>query len=122
MSRLLAVSMVILTASLAAFPFVESLWQVYAYAVAMGIAGGMITVLFFAIWGPAYGPLHLGKIQGAAQMLTVLASGLGPWLLASSKEQSGSYALLFQVGAAVSVLFAIAAWLTPVPNPEAHHA
>jgi MFS family permease len=122
MGRLLAASMVILAGSLAAFPFVEELWHVYLYAVAMGVAGGMVTVLFFAIWGPAYGPLHLGKIQGAAQMLTVLASALGPWLLAQSKEHSGSYVLMFQVAAGVAAMFAISAWLTRVPNPEFHHA
>jgi len=55
-------------------------------------------------------------------MLTVLASAVGPLLLALSKERAGSYALLFQLGAAVSAVFAIAAWLTPVPKPESYHA
>ncbi len=122
MSRLLAVAMVLLTVALAAFPFVHTLWQVYSYAVVMGMAGGMITVLFFAVWGPAYGPAHLGKIQGAAQMLTVLASALGSLLPALSKDYAGSYVLLFQIAAGVAALFAVAAWLTPLPRPEVSHA
>jgi MFS family permease len=122
MSRLLATSMVLLGGALAAFPFVQTLWQVYTYAAVMGIAGGMITVLFFAVWGPAYGPAHLGKIQGAAQMLTVLASALGPLLLAMSKEYAGSYVLLFQCAAAVAAIFAIAAWFTPLPHADVSRA
>ena len=122
MSRLLATAMVLLGAALAAFPFVQALWQVYAYAAVMGIAGGMITVLFFAFWGPAYGPAHLGKIQGAAQMLTVFASAGGPLLLALSKEYAGSYVLLFQCAAGVAALFAIAAWFTPLPHAEVSRA
>jgi MFS family permease len=122
LSRLLATAMVLLGAALATFPFVQTLWQVYTYAAVMGIAGGMITVLFFAVWGPAYGPAHLGKIQGAAQMLTVLASALGPLLLALSKEYAGSYSLLFQCAAGVAALFGVAAWFTPVPRAEVSHA
>jgi hypothetical protein len=37
----------------------------------MGVAGGMLTVLFFIVWKQAFGQRHLGKIQGAAQMLSV---------------------------------------------------
>jgi MFS family permease len=120
--RLLAAAMVLLGAAMIAFPFVTELWQVYVYAAVMGIAGGMVTVLFFAVWGQAFGPAHLGKIQGAAQMLTVLASAVGPLLLALAKEETGSYVPLFQIAAGVAALFAAAAWLTPLPRPEASHA
>jgi len=41
-----------------------------------GAVGGVITVVFFAVWNALYGRKHLGKIQGAAQMLTVFASAL----------------------------------------------
>jgi MFS family permease len=122
MSRLLALSMVLLGAALTAFPFVQTLWHVYTYAAVMGIAGGMITVLFFAVWGPAYGPAHLGKVQGAAQMLTVLASALGQLLPTLSKEYAGSYILLFQCAAGVAAVFAVAAWFTPLPQAEVSRA
>src|SRR5262249_49184889 len=72
--RLLAVAMLLLAAALLCFALVHSLWQVYLYAAAMGVAGGMVTVIFFGVWGQAFGTTHLGKIQGAAQMMTVLAS------------------------------------------------
>src|SRR5262249_45833160 len=114
--RLLAVAMITLAASMVCFPLVRSLWQVYAYAVAMGIAGGMVTVIFFGIWVKAFGAPHLGKIQGAAQMLTVLASAVGPLLLAAGKERFGSYVPAFQTGAAAAAVLAVAAWFVPLPR------
>ena len=46
----------------------------------------MITVIFFAVWRRAFGAAHLGRIQGAAQMLTVLASAIGPLIFAKCRE------------------------------------
>ncbi len=118
MGRLLAGAMLLLGGALIAFPFVTALWHVYLYAAAMGVAGGMVTVLFFAVWGQAFGPAHLGKIQGAGQMLTVLASAAGPLLLALSRERFDSYVPLFRAAAAVAAVLAVAAWLTPLPRPK----
>jgi len=63
--------------------------------VLMGIVGGFVMVVFFAFWGKAYGRAHLGRIQGAAQILTVLASAVGPLLLAKCVEWTGAYAAAF---------------------------
>jgi MFS family permease len=122
LGRLLAIAMLLLGGALVAFPYVTALWQVYIYAAVMGVAGGMVTVLFFAVWGQAFGPAHLGKIQGAAQMLTVIASALGPLLLAVSNDLFGSYVPLFQMAAGAAAFFAVAACLTPVPRPEVSRA
>ncbi len=100
LERLMCIAMLVLAAALLAFPFVHTLVEVYAYAATMGVAGGMVTVLFFAIWGQRFGPAHLGKIQGAAQMMTVLASAAGPLLLATSQRWTGSYVPLLQYAAA----------------------
>jgi len=77
--------------ALGAFPALTTLWQLWIFAALMGLSGGMITVIFFAIWRRAYGAAHLGRIQGAAQMLTVLASAVGPLLFAKCAEFTGSY-------------------------------
>jgi MFS family permease len=114
MGKLLGAAMALLTAALLCFPLVQTLWQVYLYAVVMGVAGGMVTVIFFGVWGKAFGTAHLGKVQGAAQMLTVLASAVGPLLLAWGQRVSGSYVGAFQAIAAASALFAVAAWFVPV--------
>lgn len=117
LGRLLAAGMVILAAALLSFPRVDSLAGVYAYAAAMGVAGGMVTVLFFAVWGQAFGPRHLGQIQGAAQFLTVLASAAGPLLMAASHRAAGSYTPLFGQLAVAALVLAAAAWFVPMPLP-----
>jgi MFS family permease len=122
LGRLLGVAMFILSLALVSFPFVSTLVEVYLYAAAMSIAGGMITVLFFAVWGQSYGPVHLGKIQGAAQMMTVFASALGPLLLALAKENYDSYLPLFYGAALATGLFALIAWFTPLPALPAENS
>jgi MFS family permease len=121
LGRLLAGAMALLTLALLCFPYVETLGQVYLYAAVMGLAGGMITVLFFAVWGQAFGPAHLGKIQGAAQMLTVFASAGGPLLLALAQREYGSYLPLYRGAAVVSGVFALLAWWTKLPLSDSHH-
>ncbi|MBY0512332.1 MAG: MFS transporter, partial [Gemmataceae bacterium] len=112
----MAAGLLIQAAALAAFPAVSTLPEVYAYAAAMGVAGGVLTVLFFTVWRQAFGPAHLGQIQGAAQLLTVLASAAGPLVLAAGQRAHGSYAPVVQDLALVAAAFAAAALLTPLPT------
>lgn len=113
---LLATGLLIQAAALAAFPLLSTLPQVYAYAAAMGVAGGGLTVVFFSVWRQAYGPMYLGQIQGAAQLLTVLASAAGPLVLAAGQRAYGSYAPVVQTLAGVAAVFAVAALLVPLPS------
>ena len=113
---LLAAGLLILAAALACFPSVGTLAEVYSYATAMGVAGGVLTVVFFTVWRQAFGPAYLGQVQGTAQLLTVLASAFGPLLLAAGQGQYGSYSPVVQNLAVVAVVFAVAAWLVPLPS------
>jgi MFS family permease len=114
--RLLAVAMLLLTVALAALPHVTTQPHVMAYAVVMGVAGGFVMVVFFSYWGRAYGRTHLGRIQGAAQILTVLASAVGPLLLAQCVAWTGSYAAAFYALAAVVALLGLSALVVTVPS------
>jgi hypothetical protein len=116
LARLLALAMGVLALTLLAFPHVEGEVQVYLYASAMAAAGGAITVCFFTAWRRGFGPAHLGKIQGAAQMLTVVFSALGPQLFASTHARLDSYLPLFPWLAIVSLGLALAVWLAGLPN------
>jgi hypothetical protein len=107
--------MLLLTVSLAALPHVRTQPQVMAYAVVMGLAGGFVMVVFFSFWGRAYGRAHLGRIQGAAQILTVLASAVGPLVLAECVARTGSYTVAFYALAGVVAILGIAAAVVPVP-------
>jgi MFS family permease len=109
--RLMAVSLFVLAGGLAALPHVTTTAHVMLWAAAMGLGGGVMTVLFFSVWPRVFGRAHLGQIQGAAQALTVLASALGPLLLAWCVEWSGSYAVMFDVLAVVIAALGVASLL-----------
>ena len=84
----------------------------------MGVGGGFVMVLFFGYWARAYGRRHLGRIQGAAQALTVLASAVGPLLLAQWVERTGSYGSMFTLLAFVVAVNGLAALAIRMPQPE----
>jgi MFS family permease len=115
MNRLLALAMVLLAGSLAALPQVSTQIHVAIYAAVMGLAGGFVIVIFFSFWSAAYGRNHLGKIQGAAQALTVIASALGPLVLAETVSRTGSYASIFYLLTVLVLVLALLAWFVRVP-------
>lgn len=116
LNRLMALAMSLLALSLLALPNLKSQWHVAGYASVMGIAGGFVMVIFFSFWSHAYGRMHLGKIQGAAQTITVFASAIGPLLLAECVTRTGSYAVMFYLLALVVGILALAAWVVSPPS------
>jgi MFS family permease len=116
LGRLMAASQAILAAGVFALPFVGTMTHVMAWAAAMGLGGGLVMVLFFSVWGRLFGRMHLGRIQGAAQALTVVASAIGPLLLAWCVEWTGSYTAMFQVLAAVIAGAGLAALVVALPD------
>jgi MFS family permease len=118
LSYLLAAAMLLLATTYGVLPLIETAEQAYGFAVAQGIAGGFLTVLFFAVWRHAYGSDHLGRIQGAAQALTVIASALGPLIMAQWRAASGNYGPILFAFAAIAAALGVAALWTPVPSAE----
>ena len=116
LANLLAISLFVLALGLGALPHVTTIVHVMLWAVAMGFGGGLVMVLFFSVWPRVYGRRHLGRIQGAAQALTVVASAIGPLMLAWCVELTGSYTGMFTILAAIIGATAFAALITPVPG------
>jgi MFS family permease len=114
--RVMGLGMAVLSCALVALPLVRTFTHVVCYGAAMGIAGGIVTVVFFSVWGQVYGRRHLGKVQGCAQMMTVFASAIGPLLLARTLERTGSYDSIFYVLAVVVTGLGIASWLVRLPS------
>jgi MFS family permease len=114
--KVMGIGMAVLAASLVMLPFVSTFAHVAVYAAAMGVAGGVVTVVFFSVWGQVFGRTHLGRIQGCAQMMTVLASATGPLLLATTLERTGSYESVFFLLAACVGLLGIASWRVSLPG------
>ncbi|HEV3024945.1 MAG TPA: hypothetical protein VGX76_20865, partial [Pirellulales bacterium] len=118
LGRMQAAGLLMMAACLCWLPRIHEPWELTVYAVGMGVAGTITTVLFFMVWGQAFGRAHLGEIQGVAQMLTLVASACGPSLLSRCLEHTGSYALVFQVQAAAAAVLAAASWRVWVPRPD----
>ena len=118
LQKIMGAGMGVLAAALVALPQVRTFTHVVLYGIAMGVSGGVVTVVFFSVWAQVFGRSHLGRIQGCAQMLTVLASAIGPLLLAETLRQTGSYNLMFQVLAVTVVVLGIACWFVSVPSRE----
>jgi len=117
--RLMGLGMAVLGCALLALPLVRTYLHVVFYGAAMGISGGVVTVVFFSVWGQVYGRRHLGKIQGCAQMMTVLASAVGPLLLAATLERTGSYNSIFYGLAVFVIALGAGSWLVRLPSQNA---
>lgn len=116
LTSLLAISLFVLALGLGALPHVTTIVHVMLWAVAMGFGGGLVMVLFFSVWPRVYGRRHLGRIQGAAQAMTVVASAVGPLMLAWCVELTGSYTGMFTILAGGIGVTAFAALVTPLPE------
>jgi MFS family permease len=114
--RLMGLGLFLYAIALAFLPFIKTMPQLWLFAVLIGGAGGFITVMFFAVWSHAFGRAHLGRIQGVAQILTVLASAIGPLLFAGCAKLTGSYTPLLLSLAPAVFLLGIAAWKVSLPR------
>jgi MFS family permease len=119
MQRLLALAMFLYAVAIGALPLLTTMPQLWFFAVLIGLAGGMITVIFFAVWRRAFGSAHLGRIQGAAQMLTVLASAVGPLIFAKAQAITGSYFPALWILAPCVFLIAVGSLWVRLPRVEA---
>ena len=120
--KLMSIAMAAVAAYLILFPFLQTPNHVLLHAMLLGAAGGIVTVLFFTAYGKLFGRPNLGKIQGVAQVFTVLASATGPWFLAQILEQTGHYHLAFLLLTPFTLVIALAAWWVPLPQPATDHS
>jgi MFS family permease len=122
MGKLLAVGVAMLALSLLVFPAVRSVGMAAGYAALLGASGGIITVIYFAVYGHTYGRTHLGMIQAVVQILSVLASATGPLVLAFCRDRAGGTAPFFYICAAAAAILAVLTWVVPaarsVPGGE----
>jgi MFS family permease len=117
LTHLLGASLAVLGVGVGALPSLTTLAHVMAWAAAMGLGGGVVMVLFFSAWPRVFGRYHLGRIQGLAQAMTVLASASGPLVLAWCVAWTGSYATMFHILSVVVFAAALAAVAVPIPPP-----
>lgn len=112
-------ALLLYSAGLSLLPFIAQPWHLWTLAAVLGAAGGMIIVIFFSVWSDLFGQKHLGRIQGAAQMLTVVSSGLGPLLFAKCAERFGSYAPMLFAMAGTALVLSLLARIVRAPGVRA---
>lgn len=118
LGKLMTVAMLAVGVYLLAFPELKTSGQALTHAGLLGFSGGVVSVIFFTAWADIFGRLHLGKIQGAAQVFAVLASATGPLFIESVFSSAGSYAPAFYALAPAVLLVAIFAYFVNIPRPE----
>jgi MFS family permease len=89
------------------FPWIQTETQIYAYTILLAFSGGGLSVLFFIAWTDLFGKRDVGRILGAAQMVTVFASALGPIFFAYSKQWTGTYTPAFWISGGLTLFFAV---------------
>ena len=104
--------------SLAGLAMAREAWQLWAVATWMGASAGGVTVLFFSVGGQVFGRRHLGRIQGAAQWLTVLGSAAGPLVFATTAGRWGSHAPVLWTMAGLSLGIAVIAATATETRPR----
>lgn len=91
--------------------FISNTPAAFAYGMIMGAGSGIAMMVSRIAWSYYYGRHGLGSVQGAAVMVSIIGSALGPLLLAFIRDQSDSYtvALLVMFGLMASslVMFAL---------------
>lgn len=115
LGKLLGFAMAVFAGSLLVFPAVATTGGAVGYAALLGVAGGLVTVVYFAVYGSAFGRSSLGRIQAAAQVVTVFASAAGPVLLTECKDVFGGYDPLFFTAGALALGLGLSAWTTTLP-------
>ncbi len=111
-----ALSLGLYALGLAGLAMASQVWQLVIVAIPLGLAAGMTMVLFFSVWGELYGQRHLGRIQGSAQMVTVLSSAMGPVVFAWAQVHWNAFGPLLYVAAATVLLIGLAVRFLPLPE------
>jgi MFS family permease len=94
--------------ALARFP---TLLLVYVMVLAQGALGYGLTSIMGAVVLEIFQGKHFGSIFGTVMLAALAGGAAGPWVTGLLHDLSGSYALAFAIGIAVSALSAAAIWM-----------
>ncbi|MFW6074583.1 MAG: MFS transporter, partial [Chloroflexota bacterium] len=64
-----------------------------AYAILIGSGSGMSMMVSRTVWAHYYGRHGLGSVQGAAMVVTIFSSALGPIALSALRDLFGGYTI-----------------------------
>jgi sugar phosphate permease len=116
---LMAVSYVIMSASIGVFLLTDNALFAYAFGVLYGIATGMQITVMQIIWADYYGRGSIGAIRGVVSPVHMLANALGPVVAAFTFDRTGGYELIFTNSMILALVAAVLVALAKRPRaPE----
>jgi hypothetical protein len=118
MGKMSAFSMLLSGACYAVVPHIYTADEAYAWSIVKTLALSVHTVIYFAIWSYAFGRKDIAQIQGAAHVLTITASGLGPPLFGWCRDAFGSYDPCMYASAIGTLVIGVAMLFVRVPCAE----
>ena len=113
--KLLALSMLLLALDTLLLIYLPTPRMAILYSIIMGLSGGIIRTAGQVTWINYYGRKNQGAVCGAALSVMVVASGVGPYPLAWSEKQTGSYNLGLSIFLILPVISAICVWTARKP-------
>jgi MFS family permease len=96
--------------ALIAMQYAPSALLIYVMIVAQGVLGYGLTSVLGAIVLEIFQGRHYGSIFGTLMLAALAGGAAGPWLTGVLYDQYGTYTPAFAIGAAISVLSALAIW------------
>ncbi len=98
-------------AALIALKVFPTLTLVYLMVVAQGALGYGLTSIMGAVVLEIFQGKHYGSIFGTVMLAALAGGAAGPWVTGALYDRTGSYALAFAIGIAMSALSAFAIWM-----------
>jgi cyanate permease len=86
------------------------------YGILLGLTNGFQMTVQMVIWAKYFGRKHLGSITGVAQLLTVVASALGPMPMGIMRDVFGSYTMGLTVLAVMPFVLGIVVLFSRKPQ------
>jgi MFS family permease len=93
-------------------------WELYLFAVILGLAYGGIQVLFSPLVADLFGLKAHGVILGTAALVGSVGAALGPLLAGYMFDETGSYSLTFIICAALAIIAVVLTLLLRVRARE----
>jgi MFS family permease len=96
---------------LLALQVVPSPALLYLMVLAQGVLGYGVTSVFAAVVAEIFQGKHYGSIFGTLMLVAITGGAAGPWVTGALFDSYGDYTLAFWIGAALSLVSALAVWL-----------
>jgi len=117
--RMLGVTFALNIVACVVLIYANSEAAVFAFAIAWGVAQGLMNIPMGVIWPNYYGRKHLGSIQSVTTTGMVIGSAFGPIPFGWAYDQFGSYAVMLVASIAIWALGSVLAFLSPPPRRKA---